>query len=506
MLVLGRASAMVFCLLQAVSGESGNAQNGDLEDAEPDDYSFQCYSQLEVGGSQHSLTCAFDDPDINSTNLELEICEALLEVECLTLNKLQEIYFINTGKFLLIGISTICVKLEKRNLICKSMDIAKIVKPEAPFGLDVVYRKEANDFLVTFNTSEKKYLKKLKHDIAYRPEKGESNWTHVYLWNTRTTILERKLQPQAVYEIKVRSIPDSNYFQGFWSDWSPSSTFETPEPRSPDPEYLITDPEYLITDPEYLITDPEYLITDPGCFHAAVSHSPGSTNESVRTLTHTVSIFIGDHVDLSVNPLDRSLLVIMKDHRIKPIVWPSLPDHKKTLEQLCKKPKKNLNVSFNPESFLDCQIHEVNGIQSRDEVESFLQNVHPPQPNPPPEEMEKQGHGAALHGPTWLPDISVSTPETFRRESPLRFLDRNQSRCNTPTFPSSRSPDYRDGEQNGPHLYQDLLPSPRSTLPQSFPLQSGILIPVPQRQPIPTSSVLNQEEAYVTMSSFYQNK
>lgn len=26
--------------------------------------------------------------------------------------------------------------------------------------------------------------------------------------------------------------------------------------------------------------------------------------------------------------------------RIKPIIWPSLPDHKKTLEQLCKKPKK----------------------------------------------------------------------------------------------------------------------------------------------------------------------
>lgn len=47
---------------------------GDLEDAEPDaDYSFGCYSQLEVDGNQHSLTCAFDDPDINSTNLELQI-------------------------------------------------------------------------------------------------------------------------------------------------------------------------------------------------------------------------------------------------------------------------------------------------------------------------------------------------------------------------------------------------------------------------------------------------
>ncbi|XP_059132550.1 interleukin-7 receptor subunit alpha isoform X2 [Peromyscus eremicus] len=461
MLVLGRAFATVFCLLQAVSGESGNAQNGDLEDAEPDDYSFWCYSQLEVDGNQHSLTCAFDDPDINSTNLELQICGSLLEMECLTLNKLQEIYFVKTGRFLLIGSSTICVKLEKRNLICKRMDIAKIVKPEAPFGLDIVYRKEANDFLVTFNTShsKKKYVKQLMHDMAYRPEKGESNWTHVYLLNTRTTILERKLQPRAVYEIKVRSIPDTRYFKGFWSEWSPSSTFETPEPRSPG------------------------------------GWDPVLPSVSILSFFSVVLLVI--------------LACVLWKKRIKPIVWPSLPDHKKTLEQLCKKPKKNLNVSFNPESFLDCQIHEVNGIQSRDEVESFLQNVHPPQPDPPPEELEKQGHGAAVHSPTWLAEISVSTPETLGRELPLRFLDRNPSGCNTPTFPSPRPPDYRDGERNGSHVYQDLLPRPgntNGTLPQPFPLQSGILIPVSQRQPIPSSSVLNQEEAYVTMSSFYQNK
>ncbi|MEJ1275768.1 interleukin 7 receptor [Cricetulus griseus] len=169
----------------------------------------------------------------------------------------------------------------------------------------------------------------------------------------------------------------------------------------------------------------------------------------------------------------------------------------------------NLNVSFNPESFLDCQIHEVNGIQSRDEVESFLQNDHPPQPDLPPEELENQEHGASVHSPNWLSEISVSIPETVRRDSPLRFLSRNLSACNTPTFPSSRSLDYRDDDRNGPHVYQDLLPSPgntNGTLPQLFPLQSGILIPVCQRQPIPTSSVLNQEEAYVTMSSFYQNK
>lgn len=46
---------------------------GDLEDAEADEYAFSCYSQLEVDGFQHLLNCSFDDPDINSTDLEFEI-------------------------------------------------------------------------------------------------------------------------------------------------------------------------------------------------------------------------------------------------------------------------------------------------------------------------------------------------------------------------------------------------------------------------------------------------
>lgn len=456
-MALGRAFAMVFCLIQAVSGESGNAQDGDLEDAEPDDHTFWCQSQLEVDGNQHSLTCAFNDSDLNTTNLEFEICGALLRVKCLTLNKMQEIYFIKTTEFSLIGGSTICVKLGKKNLICKHMDVTRIVKAEAPFDLQVVYRREANDFLVTFNTShlEKKYLKKLKHDVAYRPERGDSNWTHVYLFNTRTTILQRKLRPKAVYEIKVRSIPHHDYFKGFWSEWSPSSTFETPELRNQG------------------------------------GWDPVLPTVIVLSLFSMVLLVILAHV--------------LWKKRIKPVVWPSLPDHKKTLEQLCKKPKKNLNVSFNPESFLDCQIHEVNGIQARDEVESFLQNDLPPQP----EELEKQGHGAAEHSANQPSEIPASPPETFRRESPLGCLARNLSTCDTRPSLSSRSPDYRDGDRNRPHVYQDLLPSSGNTndpAPQQFPLQSGILIPVSPRQPISTSSVLNQEEAYVTMSSFYQNK
>nr|KAF6440787.1 interleukin 7 receptor [Rousettus aegyptiacus] len=178
MTILGTAFGMVFYLLQAVSGESGYAQNGDLEDAELDDYSFSCYSQLEVNGSQHLLNCTFDDPDVNSTNLEFEICDALLFVNCLNFSKEQEMYLIKTNQFLLIGDSKICVKLGGKIVTCRKMKIVNIVKPEAPFDLRVIYRKEANDFVVTFNTShlQKKYVQKLIHEVAYHQEKNENDW------------------------------------------------------------------------------------------------------------------------------------------------------------------------------------------------------------------------------------------------------------------------------------------------------------------------------------------
>ncbi|KAM9694609.1 interleukin-7 receptor subunit alpha isoform 2-T2 [Trichechus inunguis] len=455
MTILGTAFGMAFYLLHSVSGESGYAQNGDLEDAEPDDYSFSCYSQLEVNGSQHSLTCALDDPDVNSTNLEFEICGALLEVNCLNLNKLQDMYFIRTKKFLLIGDSEICVKLGQKSITCKIMNIVKIVKPEPPFDLRVVYREGANDFLVTFNTSHLKkiYVKDLLHDVAYRQEKNENNWMNVNLSSTKLALLQRKLQSGAMYEVKVRSIPDGNYFEGYWSAWSPSYHFRTPE-----------------------------------------TNGTGKMDPVLQT----VSILSFFSVALLV-----ILTCVLWKKRIKPIVWPNLPDHKKTLEQLCKKPKKNLNVSFNPESFLDCQIHKVDGIQARDEVENFLQGAFPP----PLEESEKQKLVGGVQGPSWPSEHAVLTPETFRGDSPLRCLPGNVRACNIHELPSSRSPNCRDDGKNWSRVYQGLLLSPGTTngaLLPPFPFQSEIvtLNPVPQGQPILTSLGSSQEEAYVTMSSF----
>ncbi|KAF4024457.1 hypothetical protein G4228_016276 [Cervus hanglu yarkandensis] len=459
MTLLSTALGMLFYLLQAVSGESGYAENGDFDDAELDDYSFSCYSQLEVDGLQHLLTCTFDDSDINTTNLEFEICGALLDVDCLNFNKLQERYFLKTKKFLLIGDSKICVKLEKKNMTCRKMNIVKIVKPEAPFDVRVVYREGANDFVVTFNTShlQKKYVKVLIHEVAYRQEKKENNWMRVNLTSTKLTLLQRKLQPNAMYEIKVRSIPYANYFEGFWSEWSPSFHFRTPETNGTGE------------------TDPVLL---------------------------TISILSFFSVALMV-----TLACVLWKKRIKPIIWPSLPDHKKTLEQLCKKPKKNLNVSFNPESFLDCQIHKVDGIQARDEAEGFLQDPLSLQL----EESEKQRLRGGMQCPSWPSEQAGITPKIFRGESPFRCLAGNASVCDAPGLPSSRSPNGREGGKSRPLVYQDMLLGPgttNSSLRPPFPFQPGILTlnPVAQGQPILTSFGSSQEEAYVTMSSFYQNQ
>lgn len=165
-----------------------------------------------------------------------------------------------------------------------------------------------------------------------------------------------------------------------------------------------------------------------------------------------------------------------------------------------------MNVSFNPESFLDCQIHKVDGIQARDEAESFLQDT-----SPQLDESEKQRLGGGMQGPTWPSEHAVITPKTFRGDSPFRCLAGSISMCEALVQPSSRFPDCREGGKNGPHVYQGLLPGPgttNSTVPAPFPFQSGILTlnQAAQGQPVLTSLGSSQEEAYVTMSSFYQNQ
>lgn len=168
---------------------------------------------------------------------------------------------------------------------------------------------------------------------------------------------------------------------------------------------------------------------------------------------------------------------------------------------------QNLTVSFNPESFLDCQIHKVDGIQARDEVEGFLQDTFPA----PLEESERQRLGGGMQVSNEPSKHAVITPKTFGGDAPLRCPAWNVSVCGSPGLPSSRSPDCREADKNGPRVYQGFMLEPgttNATLRSPLPFQPEMLTlnPAAQGQLLLTPLGSNQEEAYVTMSSFYQNQ
>ncbi|XP_074064371.1 interleukin-7 receptor subunit alpha isoform X2 [Macrotis lagotis] len=448
MTILSTTIGIIFFLLHSSSGESGFGPD-DFGDDEQDDYEFTCYSQLQVYGQQHTLTCFFNDTSLNSTNLELNLCGAFMSNKCEMMTKRETDYFMKSRSFSLIKSSTMCVMLGEKNLNCKALTITKIVKPQAPFDINITYRKEANDFELKFNTTQlwNEYLKELMHDIAYHQEKSESNWMHLSSPYNRVTLLERKLQPNSTYEVKIRSLPSGKYFKGSWSDWSSTVYFRTP--LRPKAEKL---------------------------------------NFVMLVIIIILSFFFGILV---------FAICLAWEKRIKPILWPNLPDHKTTLEQLCKKPQKNLNSSFNPESFLDYPIHKVDGIQAKEEVEGFLQVPLP---------TEKIGLS-----PDWPSETSIIPPVVYGGNSAPTCLCGNFNTCDLSRVMTSKSPNHLENCKNEAHFCGGLLlssDSRNSTLPFPFPLRLGVLAPNPaaQGQSINTNLRLNQEEAYVTMSSFYQNK
>ncbi|KAG8599076.1 hypothetical protein GDO81_002869, partial [Engystomops pustulosus] len=59
------------------------------------------------------------------------------------------------------------------------------------------------------------------------------------------------------------------------------------------------------------------------------------------------------------------IIAVFWKSRIKPILWPEIPDHKKTLEKLCNKPKQNLHISFNPAYYEITPIHKIDYIKAQ---------------------------------------------------------------------------------------------------------------------------------------------
>ncbi|XP_010183549.1 PREDICTED: interleukin-7 receptor subunit alpha [Mesitornis unicolor] len=448
--------------LHTTFGESGCTSadgDGTSGDDEPDSLDIDCFSQLEFKDSYSSLTCNFTELPPHNTNYTLALCtKEDSNYVCFNMKKREEAYFLQFTDIL--SKKYVCMNIEMKRRVCRSLVVTDIVKPEVPFNINITYQKEANEYLIHYSTphSWKKYLKdKLVHQIAFRQEEG--TWKTIESAYLQVKLLGKNLENDATYEVKVRSHPNGDYFKGTWSEWSASKSFRTARKQQSTESY-----------------------------------------SSVVLLTLSILGFM-----LSVVMI--VLIGTFWENRIKPAVWPNLPDHKKTLEQLCKKPKNNFDISFNPESFGYVHIHKVDGIRAKAELEHFLQQPTPPEPSLP-EKFRSGSDMKTMPAKTDKSDLnpSVTYGGIWPAEALHSLLGTSHAAATEANHGSSTYEVCQSNREslcnNGPSL-SSTPPLDPSGQPVSEPLSGDTISQTP-----PTSEMQspNNEEAYVTMSSFYKNQ
>ncbi|NXA94809.1 IL7RA protein, partial [Melanocharis versteri] len=446
--------------LHTTFGESGCTSadgDGTLGDDEPDNFDIDCFSQLEIKDSFSSLTCNFTELPPYNTNYTLSLCtKEDNNYACSSMKKQEDAFFLQFNDIL--SNRDVCMYSETKRRVCRSLVVTDIVKPEVPFAINITYEKEANEYLIRYCTphSRKKYLKdKLVHQVAYRQK--ESTWKTIESPYLQIKLLGKNLENEALYEVKVRSQPNGDYFKGTWSEWSTSKSFRT----------------------------------------AREQHSTESYSSVVMVILSILGFM------LSIVMI--ALIVVFWENRIKPAVWPNLPDHKKTLEQLCKKPKNNFDISFNPESFGYVHIHKVDGLWAKAELENFLQPPTTPETSLP-EKFRSVSDLKTI--PATADKNNLNPPVSYEGVWPAEALQRLLGTSQSAATEGSCSPStYEVCHGNRLPLHSDgsSLASPRPLDP------SGQPHPQPPSdntvsQMLPSSDVRspNNEEAYVTMSSFYK--
>ncbi|XP_027490866.1 interleukin-7 receptor subunit alpha isoform X2 [Corapipo altera] len=447
--------------LHTTFGESGCTSadgDGTLGDDEPDNFDIDCFSQLDIKDPFSSLTCNFTELPPHNTNYTLSLCtKEDNKYMCNNMKKQEDAYFLQFTDIL--SNRDLCVFSETKRRVCRSLVVTHIVKPEVPFAINITYQREANEYLIRYRTphSGKKYLEgKLMHQIAYRQEEG--TWKTIESPHDHVRLLGQNLKNNASYEVKVRSQPNGKFFKGTWSEWSTSKSFRT----------------------------------------ARDQHS----TESYSSVVMIILSILGFMLCVVMT----ALIIIFWENRIKPAVWPNLPDHKKTLEKLCKKPKNNFDISFNPESFGYVHIHKVDSIQAKAELENFLQPSVAPETSLP----EKFRKGSDLKMIPAMTDksnlnLSVTYGGLWPAEAPHRLLGTSQfavteGDCSSSTYEvchGNSVPLHNSRGSNlsfAPPLDPSGQPSPE---PPDDDTVSQMLSNSEMRSP-------NKEEAYVTMSSFYK--
>ncbi|XP_069483229.1 interleukin-7 receptor subunit alpha [Ambystoma mexicanum] len=316
---------LLLLLLHSTHGESGSGPEGQPEDLETDSQGYECFLKvlpLPPVSPAHELTCFFKNYEAHHSNLTFRACCGMSTKDsCIQLMKQKLKYRVKSTYLRLYYVCDICIQTRTREDQCENYELKHIVKPEAPTNVTVTYQEKAKEYIIKYVEQDGFLKTKLIHQIALCAEHGE--WTILQdVKAQHVRLLEHDLKRGAKYEVKVRSKPNGDYYKGYWSAWSNTEHFETTWPEQ------------------------------NGLTLAAI-------------IMPTVGVIL----------IAMVIVFVLWENRIKPYVWPHIPDHKSTLEHLCKKQKKDLDASFNPDHFEDLHIHKVDGIQAKVRRECLLEPI-----------------------------------------------------------------------------------------------------------------------------------
>ncbi|XP_026569975.1 interleukin-7 receptor subunit alpha [Pseudonaja textilis] len=447
-----------FIFLPFTSSESGSGLEtsigyGTCADDEQEN-SFKCFTQMPVVLSNFLICEATGtEMNLNETNVSFSVYGTQPR-SCFMKNPLVSNCSIYSSD--LIDVLDVCLTITLINPCknCQKLNAVHIVKPEAPFGLNITYQEKANEYLVQFSTTHvaNSFLKdKLIHQLAYRQE--NTNWTTIESNFLRFKLLGKKFEPEVTYEMKVRSRPNGHYFKGHWSDWSSSQYFK-PSART-----------------------------------------SSGINKDVLITIFTASFFVLFVVIL--------LVPIFWRNRIKAIIWPTIPNHQKTLDKFCNKLRKNSDSSFfNPESLGYAHIHKVDSVQAKSEVV----HLQPPSYNLDAEAEDlveqKSNLNHSHHGWLKLPlayEGMLSTEVMNKVYGGSEDPSANHSVLSINLYNEGRIADQHGWNSHDLCKYS-VVPMNHIFAPE---LKTGSCHHTYSNG---ETRVLNKEETYVTMASFFENK
>ncbi|OCT98788.1 hypothetical protein XELAEV_18011022mg, partial [Xenopus laevis] len=301
---------------------------------------FSCFTKLRISKSSFLICNVTTQRPQNSWQYQLRVCQVDNSAnisKCIDMKKEQGVYFVPSP----MDTYNVCLTKPGMNDSCRYYQAKDIVQPDTPTNINAIYDKPEREYRISYEYNDPEYLaKNLLFQISLRrenvewPECDSSPSAATGPKCTKTTlnsvnIPERNLASSATYEVRVRVQPNGDFYSGPWSPWSETASFNT----------------------------------------GFIKNLPTATGVKTPVMILVVLSFCLCLAGFFI-------ITLFWKSRIKPIVWPEIPNHKITLEKICKKPRERHHITFNPSLFEDIPINKVDDIKAKEHEDDCFSASH----------------------------------------------------------------------------------------------------------------------------------